>query len=68
MMGARLNWLFPTVRAKHGRAGIKEFIQIDIEATEMDSNVEIAAPLVGDVGSCLACMLDGMGDNFHSAC
>ena len=28
----------------------------------MDSNVEIAAPLVGDIGSCVAALLDGMGD------
>ena len=27
----------------------------------MDSNVEIAAPVVGDIGSCVAALLDGMG-------
>ena len=64
MMGA-LNWLLSHGKGKTwGAPGSKKFIQIDIEATEMDSNVEIAAPLVGDIGSCLECMLDGMGDNF----
>ena len=65
MMGARLNWLLSHGKGKTwGAPGSKKFIQIDIEATEMDSNVEIAAPLVGDIGSCLECMLDGMGNNF----
>ena len=65
MMGARLNWLLSHGKGKTwGAPGSKKFIQIDIEATEMDSNVEIAAPLVGDIGSCLECMLDGMRDNF----
>ena len=64
MMGARLNWLLSHGKGKTwGAPGSKKFIQIDIEATEMDSNVEIAAPLVGDIGSC-ECMLDGMRDNF----
>jgi len=26
----------------------------------MDSNVEIAAPLVGDIGSCVSALLDGI--------
>ena len=30
----------------------------------MDSNVEIAAPLVGDIGSVLSALLDGMGANW----
>ena len=65
MMGARLNWLLSHGKGKTwGAPGSKKFIQIDIEATEMDSNVEIAAPLVGDIGSCLESMLDKMGDDF----
>jgi oxalyl-CoA decarboxylase len=39
----------------------KKFIQIDIEPREMDSNVEIAAPVVGDIGSCVEALLNGMG-------
>ena len=30
----------------------------------MDSNVEIAAPVVGDIGSCVAALLEGMGGNW----
>jgi oxalyl-CoA decarboxylase len=66
MIGARLNWLL-----SHGKGSAwgapepKKFIQIDIEPTEMDSNVEIAAPLVGDIGSCLKAMLDGMGKGWQ---
>ena len=33
----------------------------------MDSNVEIAAPVVGDIGSCVAALLDGMGGNWPTA-
>src|SRR5690606_7907324 len=42
----------------------KKFIQIDIEPKEMDSNVEIAAPVVGDIGSCVSALIDGMGGNW----
>src|SRR3546814_12054813 len=30
----------------------------------MDSNVEIAAPVVGDIGSCVSALLEGMGDKW----
>jgi oxalyl-CoA decarboxylase len=45
----------------------KTFIQIDIEPREMDSNVEIAAPVVGDIGSCVSALIDGMGTNWPAA-
>src|SRR6202035_5202857 len=62
LIGARLNWLLSHGRGKSwGEPGSKTFIQIDIEPKEMDSNVEIAAPLVGDIGSCVAALLEGMG-------
>ena len=32
----------------------------------MDSNVEIAAPVVGDIASCVAALIDGMGDNWKA--
>ncbi|NDG56919.1 MAG: oxalyl-CoA decarboxylase, partial [Betaproteobacteria bacterium] len=58
LIGARLNWLL-----SHGKGATwgaadkqwaeKRFIQIDIAATEIDSNVPIDAPLVGDIGSCV---------------
>lgn len=67
MLGARLNWLLSHGKGKSwGAPGSKRFIQVDIEPREMDSNVEIAAPLVGDIGSCLAAMLDGMGDGWQA--
>lgn len=61
MMGARINWLLSHGKGKQwGEPGAKRFVQIDIEPEEMDSNVEIAAPLVGDVGSCAAELLNAM--------
>ncbi len=61
MMGARINWLLSHGKGKQwGEPGSKRFVQIDIAAEEMDSNVEIAAPLVGDVGSCAKALLDAI--------
>jgi oxalyl-CoA decarboxylase len=61
MIGARLNWLLSHGKGKTwGEPGSKKFIQIDIEPREMDSNVEIAAPLVGDIGSCVSALLAGI--------
>jgi oxalyl-CoA decarboxylase len=62
LVGARLNWLLSHGKGKTwGEPYSKKFIQIDIEPKEMDSNVEIAAPVVGDIASCVAALLDGMG-------
>ncbi|GAW33488.1 oxalyl-CoA decarboxylase [Roseovarius sp. A-2] len=61
MMGARINWLLSHGKGKQwGEPGGKRFVQMDIEAEEMDSNVEIAAPIVGDVGSCCAALIAAM--------
>jgi len=61
LIGARLNWLLSHGKGKTwGEAGSKKFIQVDIEPKEMDSNVEIAAPVVGDIGSCVSALLDGL--------
>ena len=58
LVGARLNWLLSHGKGKQwGEPGSKKFIQVDIEPSEMDSNIEIAAPLVGDIESCLSSML-----------
>ena len=62
LMGARLNWLLSHGKGKSWGDAPKKFIQIDIEPKEMDSNIEIAAPLVGDIGSCVTALLEGMGD------
>ncbi|SIT15913.1 oxalyl-CoA decarboxylase [Paracoccus saliphilus] len=65
LVGARLNWLLSHGKGKSwGEPGSKKLIQIDIEPKEMDSNIEIAAPVVGDIGSCMSAMLDGLGDNW----
>jgi len=63
LIGARLNWLL-----SHGKGktwGVpKKFIQIDISPTEIDSNVAIAAPLIGDIGSCVAALSQAMQSDF----
>jgi oxalyl-CoA decarboxylase len=54
---ARLNWLLG-----HGEAPqwnpVAQFIQVDIEPTELDSNQPIAAPLVGDIGSVMQALIE----------
>ncbi|HVQ79354.1 MAG: oxalyl-CoA decarboxylase [Pseudolabrys sp.] len=64
LIGARLNWLLSHGKGKTWGEAPKKFIQIDIEPKEMDSNVEIAAPVVGDIGSCVSALLLGMGGNW----
>jgi oxalyl-CoA decarboxylase len=53
LIGARLNWLL-----SHGKSptwsGKTKFVQVDIAATEMDSNRPTAAPVVGDIKSAMA--------------
>src|SRR5438552_14069001 len=64
LVGARLNWLLSHGKGKtwggkdHKAWGGQKFIQIDISAQEMDSNVRIDAPLVGDIGSCVSAFLN----------
>jgi oxalyl-CoA decarboxylase len=60
LIGARLNWLLSHGKGKAWGNKPRKFVQIDIEPREMDSNVEIAAPVVGDIGSCVQALLDGM--------
>jgi oxalyl-CoA decarboxylase len=61
LVGARLNWLLSHGKGKTwGESGSKKFIQIDIEPKEMDSNVEIVAPLAGDIGSCVSALVEGI--------
>ena len=61
LIGARLNWLLSHGKGKTWGGAPKRFVQIDIDPREMDSNVEIAAPIVGDIGSSVAALLDGLG-------
>jgi len=63
VIGARLNWLLSHGKGKTwgGNSakqwGGQKFIQVDISPQEADSNVRIDAPVVGDIGSCVAAML-----------
>lgn len=59
LLGARLNWLLTHGKGKHWNPNVK-FIQLDIDAQEMDSNRPIAAPVVGDMQSCLYLMTQGL--------
>jgi oxalyl-CoA decarboxylase len=67
LVGARLNWLLSHGKGKTWGArsakdaGSQKFIQIDISPQEADSNVAIDAPVVGDIGSCVSALLDGIG-------
>jgi oxalyl-CoA decarboxylase len=70
IVGARLNWLLSHGKGKTWGGtsakqwGGQKFIQIDISPQEADSNVRIDAPLVGDIGSCVAALLAGLGANW----
>ena len=67
LIGARLNWLLSHGKGKTWGDAPKKFIQVDIEPKEMDSNVEIAAPVVGDIGSCVAALVEAMGSSWTKA-
>src|SRR3954471_23551010 len=67
LIGARLNWLLSHGKGKTWGTEPKKFIQIDIEPKEMDSNIEIVAPVVGDIGSCVTAFLNGMGGAWPAA-
>src|ERR1700759_2655701 len=68
LIGARLNWLLSHGKGKSwGEPHSKKFIHIDIEPKEMDSKVEIVAPVVGDIGSCVAALNEAMGAKWTPA-
>src|SRR5829696_5885787 len=70
LIGARLNWLLSHGKGKtwggkeHRAWGGQKFIQVDISPQEADSNVRIDAPVIGDIGSCAAALLAGIGSNW----
>lgn len=66
MIGARLNWLLSHGKGKTWGTEPKTFVQIDIDPKEMDSNVEIAAPVVGDIASCVSALLEGMDGDWKA--
>jgi oxalyl-CoA decarboxylase len=70
LIGARLNWLLSHGKGKTwGGAtskawGGQKFVQVDISPTEADSNVKIDAPVIGDIGSCVSALLEGIGSDW----
>ncbi|MCH5235843.1 MAG: oxalyl-CoA decarboxylase [Muribaculaceae bacterium] len=58
LIGARLNWMLSFGKGKWNPE--MKFIQLDIEPQEIDVNVPIAAPVVGDLGLSLDAILKGM--------
>ena len=59
LIGARLNWLLGHGESPQWSTDAK-FVQVDITASEFDSNQPIAAPLVGDIGSVMSALCDGV--------
>lgn len=61
LVGARLNWLL-----SHGKGPLwsedTQYIQLDIAATEMDSNRPIQAPVVGDIHSSMEALVAALED------
>lgn len=55
VIGARINWMLSFGRGKWNPD--MKFIQLDVEPTEIDRNVPIAAPVVGDMGESLDMIL-----------
>jgi len=68
LIGARLNWLLSHGKGRTwGEPGTQKFIHVDIAPTEMDSNVGISAPVVGDIASAVAAMLAKVGADWPKA-
>jgi oxalyl-CoA decarboxylase len=59
LVGARLNWLLGHGDSPQWSADAK-FVQVDIAASEFDSNQPIAAPLAGDIESVMSALCDGL--------
>ena len=66
LIGARLNWML-----SHGAAPTfnpeAKFIQLDIDATEFDSNQKIVAPLQGDLVSTLTKLVPALKETGYQA-
>ena len=56
IIGARLNWMLSFGKGKWNPE--MKFIQLDVGPQEIDVNVPIAAPVVGDMGLALDAILD----------
>ena len=66
IIGARLNWLLSHGKGKTWGNEEKKYIQIDIEPREIDSNIPIAAPVIGDINSCLESILTNIRVDWKS--
>lgn len=60
IIGARLNWLLGNGKGRTWGNQLKQFIQVEIKADEIDSNVPVAAPLVGDIASVVDQLREGL--------
>lgn len=58
VIGARINWMLSFGRGKWNPE--MKFVQLDVEPREMDRNVPVAAPVVGDLGLSLDAILAGL--------
>lgn len=58
VVGARINWMLSFGHGKWN-PNIK-FIQLDVEPQEIDRNVPIAAPVVGDINLSLKALIEAM--------
>ncbi|MBD5233010.1 MAG: oxalyl-CoA decarboxylase [Bacteroidales bacterium] len=65
VIGARINWMLSFGRGKWN-PDVK-FVQLDVEPKEIDRNVPIAAPVVGDMGQSLDMILAGLKGKTMSA-
>ncbi|MDE5847155.1 MAG: hypothetical protein K2H71_07370, partial [Muribaculaceae bacterium] len=65
VIGARINWMLSFGKGKWNPE--VKFIQLDVEPKEMDRNVPIAAPVVGDMGESLDMILAAMKGKSMSA-
>lgn len=59
LLGARLNWMLMHGKGKHWNPNVR-FIQLDIDAQEIDSNRPIEAPVVGDIVASMEAMVNAL--------
>ena len=65
VIGARINWMLSFGRGKWNPA--VKFVQLDVEPREMDRNVPVAAPVVGDMGLALDALLSALAGRTMAA-
>lgn len=58
LVGARLNWLLSRGHGKWNPDN--KYVQLDIEPTEIDCNVPISAPVIGDLGASVDMILQAL--------